>query len=224
MCELFGYNAKIEQRLSAFPEFAEFVSHSKDNPDGWGIGYYTPTARIQKQPIPAEKSKLLQEIITSDLSTKTLVAHIRHASVGGKVYTNTHPFRKRHWIFAHNGNIKDYKALSYGHFVPEGTTDSEHIFGWLLYEIEKSNKHEEQIIVEAARHLRSLGRCNFLLADGKTLYAHADSTPETKKLHYAEREEVVVVSTYPLTREQWKGVEDGALLVCRDGKVIARIK
>ncbi len=228
MCELFAYHAKEKKPLSSFLEFQEFMSHSKDNPDGWGIGYYIiQRVLVRKQPRSALESRLLQEISADDISTKTLVAHIRHASVGEKTYINTHPFTRhalgRQWIFAHNGNIADYASLPYGMFIPLGNTDSEHIFLWLLHLLETSKKSEQQSLVDAAAYLRSKGRCNFLLTDGKTLYAHADDTPETKKLHYIERNDVVVVSTYPLTQEPWKRVGNGELLICRDGKVVERI-
>lgn len=229
MCELFGYNAKLEERLSSFPEFEEFICHSKDNPDGWGIGWYAPDAGIIKEPESAADSIELFGLMVSDIVvSSTLIAHIRHASIGEKTYNNTHPFQMayhgRQWVFAHNGCIEKYQHLDYGPFVPCGTTDSECVFGWLLnYLWIAEPASESYLVAEAAAHLRSLGRCNFLLTDGKTLYAHADNTPETKKLHYVERENVVVVSTYPLTHESWKRVRDGGLLVCRDGKIVERL-
>lgn len=228
MCELFGYSAKLEERLSAFPEFEEFISHSKDNPDGWGIGWYAPDAGIIKEPISAADSIELLGLIVSDiLVSYTLIAHLRHASVGEKTYNNTHPFTQeydgRTWLFAHNGSIKNYEQLDCGPFVLCGTTDSEHIFGFILNYLSTTMGEESLRIAEAAAYLRSLGRCNFLLTDGKTLYAHADNVPKTKKLHYVERNDTVVVSTYPLTHEPWKRVPDGGVLVCREGKVVERL-
>jgi predicted glutamine amidotransferase len=49
---------------------------------------------------------------------------------------NTHPFARElwgsTWLFAHNGGLKDSKALALDHYRPIGTTDSERAFCWML--------------------------------------------------------------------------------------------
>jgi glutamine amidotransferase len=72
---------------------------------------------------------------------RTVVAHVRRATVGEPSIDNTHPFHNGRWIFAHNGTIPNFPAVR-DHMIPaidqfyrneiSGTTDSEHVFTYLL--------------------------------------------------------------------------------------------
>jgi glutamine amidotransferase len=72
---------------------------------------------------------------------KTLVAHVRRATVGGTSIQNTHPFHHGRWIFAHNGSVPNFDRVRFNpleYMDPlhrseiRGTTDSEHVFLYLL--------------------------------------------------------------------------------------------
>lgn len=110
---------------------------SARNPDGWGVAYY-----IGKSPhlIRSEGSALddqLFEKVAAIASSNAVVAHVRRATQGSQSPMNSHPFQYGPWIFAHNGNIKDFQqhraALferirpSLRHYIL-GTTDSEIFF------------------------------------------------------------------------------------------------
>jgi glutamine amidotransferase len=72
---------------------------------------------------------------------KTVLAHIRRATVGSPSLFNTHPFYWGRWAFAHNGTITAFEKIR-GRMESEtepdlleerrGDTDSELAFYWLL--------------------------------------------------------------------------------------------
>jgi glutamine amidotransferase len=150
----------------------------------------------------------------------------------------------RYWVFAHNGDLKNYAPNLHGNFKPVGNTDSELGFCWLLQELAKSHAGVPSV-EELSRSLRELvpqiskhGTFNFLLSNGQALWAHA-----TTKLHYVLRahpfhqvhlkdddvtvnlaelnspeDRLAIVVTEPLTTdENWVAMVPGQLQVFVDG-------
>ncbi len=213
MCELFAYSAKKEISLASLPEFKEFISHSATNPDGWGIGWYLPVGYVMKEPYKAKGSPLLESLIgNTSVDASLLIAHIRKASRGENTYYNTHPFihdsTGKTWIFAHNGTVRNTLP---GLFAPKGTTDSEKMFSQLLGEVHTSMCQEQDIIAIASQWS---GKKNFMLTDGTTLYAYADTS-----LYYQQCDERVLIATMPLNNTPWIKMAQGKLLVCRNGRI-----
>lgn len=146
MCRLFGLiaNKEVNIEFSFLKADLPFKNLSKENPHGWGIGYYeNDIAKIQKQPIPAIQSKKFQEI-SENLNSEVFVSHVRYSTQGEKTLENTHPFKYNNWIFAHNGNIDIRAELleelnSKFKNIIRGETDSEVFFYWLLQNIEEQN-------------------------------------------------------------------------------------
>jgi predicted glutamine amidotransferase len=72
-----------------------------------------------------------------------VVAHIRKATQGEVALENCHPFVRelwgRYWVFAHNGDLKDFQPRLHASFRPVGSTDSERAFCWLMQEMAKSH-------------------------------------------------------------------------------------
>ena len=75
--------------------------------------------------------------VSGIVTSQTVLAHLRKATIGSLNTINTHPFQFGHWVFAHNGNIKDFKkhhATLLERIAPKlkrfilGDTDSELIF------------------------------------------------------------------------------------------------
>jgi glutamine amidotransferase len=180
---------------------------------------------------------------------------VRKATVGEVRLENSHPFVRelwgRYWVFAHNGDLKDFHPSLHGAFKPVGDTDSELAFCWLLQELNKS--HFGVPSVEELTHtLRELvpriakhGTFNFLLSNGQALWAHAST-----KLHYVLRQHpftqvqlkdedlsvdlaelngpedrLAIVVTEPLTtNEDWVAMAPGEFQVFVDGAPLARIE
>jgi predicted glutamine amidotransferase len=88
------------------------------------------------------------------------LAHIRKSTVGSLGPLNTHPFHYGPWIFAHNGNIKNfshYQKELYQKVAPQfqpyilGETDSELIFYLLLTHMKSHGLLSEHSQVEQSQ-------------------------------------------------------------------------
>jgi len=189
--------------LKKFREFA------RKHYDGWGLGWYKKSghhggyiACVFKEPIGALESKKYLEL-AKRVRSHIFVAHVRKASVGGRKYENTHPFRSGKWIFAHNGTIDRECLLGYlkNNYKRRlrGETDSEAFFYLILQCIEEMGNVEEGIRIAISRAYKcdtskqNFG-LNFILSDGTKLYAFRYGRPEKKYRLYILRRPLEGVS------------------------------
>ena len=154
MCRLFGFRSVIHSQVHSSLVSADnaLALQSNEHPDGWGVAYYIAGApHIVKTSHSAIDCKIFQKI-SGIVSSQTVLAHIRRATVGTKTILNTHPFQYGQWVFAHNGHIKDfskYKDELLARVAPElkrfilGETDSEVIFYYLLSHLQSKIKLEK---------------------------------------------------------------------------------
>jgi len=168
MCRLFGFRSVILSQVHSSLVSADnaLALQSNEHPDGWGVGYYvqgTPHI-IKSSESAAIKSNLFKKV-SGVVSSQTVLAHIRKSTQGNNNLLNTHPFQYGQWVFAHNGNIKDFdkkRSTIAGHILPElkrfilGETDSELIFYFLLShlsaKIDISQKDcPAEIVIEAIK-------------------------------------------------------------------------
>lgn len=148
MCRLFGFRSVLQGQVHTSLMGAENALgvQSNKHPDGWGVAYYLSGA---PHLIRSEHSAIgdsLFKKVSGVVSSQTVLAHIRKATHGDKTVLNTHPFQYGNWIFAHNGNIKDFEkyrsillskiSFDLKKFIL-GETDSEIIFYFLLDHISK---------------------------------------------------------------------------------------
>jgi glutamine amidotransferase len=186
------------------------------------------------------------------IKSRNVIAHIRKATQGEVALENCHPFVRelwgRYWVFAHNGDLKDFHPRLHGSFHPVGSTDSERAFCWLMQELAKSHAGVpsvaeltltlRELVPQIARH----GSFNFLLSNGQALWAHASTnlhyivrqhpfatatlSDEDLSVNFAEQtrpsDRVAVVVTAPLTtNESWTACAPGELHVFVDGRATA---
>ncbi len=147
MCRLFGFRSVIQSQVHSSLVSAENALgvQSEKHPDGWGVAYY-----IEGFPhlIKSTKSALnckIFERVSGIVSSNTVIAHIRKATLGEQTILNTHPFQFGNWTFAHNGNIENFAkckpdllarvAPKFKRFIL-GDTDSEIIFYFILSYLE----------------------------------------------------------------------------------------
>ncbi|MEY2860711.1 MAG: hypothetical protein RL392_1169, partial [Pseudomonadota bacterium] len=134
----------------SFTGFSQRGGCTDHHADGWGIAFFesdgqTPgkAARHFVDKESASTSPIAKMLRTYPIKSHNVVAHVRKATVGGVALENCHPFTRelwgRHWVFAHNGDLKDYAPSLHGSFKPVGSTDSELAFCWLMQEINKSH-------------------------------------------------------------------------------------
>jgi predicted glutamine amidotransferase len=82
------------------------------NGDGFGIGWYGAenTPGVFHSIEPAWNDHNLTEL-AQHLTSPLVFAHIR-ASTGSAIQqTNCHPFRNGHWLWMHNGLIREFKSV-----------------------------------------------------------------------------------------------------------------
>jgi glutamine amidotransferase len=221
--------------------------------DGWGLALYDgKLARIFLEPTPAATSALAKFVRDHPIKTLLAIAHVRRRTRGPNSVVNTHPFSRelwgRHWVFAHNGTVRQTRRLALGRFHPIGETDSEHAFcallGALDHEFRDYPRSTAELAAAIAKHAKRIGghgTFNMLLADGTHLYARCAT-----RLHYIIRQapfkkatlcdddvcvdfaavttpndRVAIVATRPLTRDEtWTAGAPGTLWVFRAGKLV----
>ncbi|MBS0441381.1 MAG: class II glutamine amidotransferase [Proteobacteria bacterium] len=247
MCQLLGLNANTPTDVVF--SFTGFSTRAEEHKDGFGIAFFEGRgARVFSDAQSARDSPVAEMVRRYPIKSCNVIAHIRKATQGRIALENTHPFQRelwgRTWVFAHNGDLKQYAPRLHAGFRPVGDTDSERAFCWLMQELAKAHASLPGV-AELSATLRELvpgieahGSFNFMLSNGQALWAHCST-----KLHWLVREHpfrsarladedlsvdfsalttpsdrVAVVVTEPLTAdERWNPLAPGELAVFRDG-------
>ena len=210
MCEILGMSAKRRRAMNA--ALRAFFAHAERHPHGWGLARFGdgPVPSVDKEPVKATESPLLRGILEERIEERTLLAHIRFATVGTMEYANCHPFSGaddsgRVWTLVHNGTIfsgavlNDYMGLQFGE------TDSERVLLHLIARINRAQGRRERPLTEAERFdvlssaiaaLAKGSKLNLLIHDGEVLYAH---TNFRDSLYFLEEDGAVTFATSPLS-------------------------
>jgi glutamine amidotransferase len=258
MCELLGMECNVPTDIVfSFTGLALRGGKTGPHADGWGLALYEGKyARSFLEPAPACTSVMADFIRRHPMKSLLAVAHVRKKTRGRASLENTHPFKRvmwgRHWVFAHNGTLPRIKKRRLAHEAPLGETDSEHAFCWMLEELRaafpggypKDRRRLWRTIAELGAELGSEGKFNFLLADGRHLFARCGTklcyivrqAPFGRAtLRDAEvaidfsavagaRDRVAVVATEPLTRDEaWQAGTPGTLWVFSAGALVASL-
>jgi len=146
MCRLFGMTAEkaVQATFWLLDAPDSLLAQSHHNADGTGIGYFDEAGEphVEKQPIAAfEDRRFASEART--IRSRTVVAHVRHATTGKLTKANTHPFSQQDRLFAHNGVIEDLpkleQRLGEARALVAGESDSERYFALITSEIDRHN-------------------------------------------------------------------------------------
>jgi len=262
MCQLLGMNSRLPASLTlSFSGFSQRGGCTDHHADGWGIAFFESEPTAPDQPGKgvryfvdkegAATSPIARMLRSYPIKSHNVVAHVRKATVGAVALENCHPFVRelwgRYWVFAHNGDLKNYAPPLHGNFKPVGSTDSEQAFCWLLQELAKSHASVPTVaeltltLGELVPHIAKYGTFNFLMSNGQALWAHAST-----KLHYVLRQHpfsevhlkdddlkvdlaslnspqdrLAIVVTEPLTHnENWVAIAPGELQVFVDGDIL----
>ena len=199
MCQLLGMNCNTPTDITfSFAGFAQRGGTTDHHSDGWGIAFFEgPGLRHFVDHQPAAESPVAGLIRQYPIKSKHVIAHIRKATQGEVALQNCHPFVRelwgRYWVFAHNGDLKDFTPRLHGSFRPVGSTDSERAFCWLMQELAKSHADVPSVgeltltLRELAPHIAQHGTFNFLLSNGQALWAHASTREDSTGLYHVER-------------------------------------
>ena len=149
MCRLYGFRANEATKVECTLVYAQNSLMTQSQQDlagrshahGWGVATYEDHhPRVDRQAWAAYHGEHFRDTAARTYSN-TVIAHVRHATVGPAAIENTHPFIYRQWSFAHNGTIPNFdrvKPLLLDAMGPAhraamgGVTDSEHLFRYLL--------------------------------------------------------------------------------------------
>ena len=183
-------------------------------PDAYGFGHYGGgSVLLGKRPTGASHPLGLGELV-GQLDSEALLVHARQATIGKAKDENTHPFRFRRWLFAHDGTIEAFDRVrpTLVARLPDflrrnvmGETDSELAFMWFLKLLKDENRIDE-LDLDAGTAARALAgtvrqleawcreagaqrpsRLNFVATNGRLLVATRRGGP----LHYALLEGIV---------------------------------
>lgn len=251
MCQLLGMNANVPTDVMF--SFAGLARRADEHKDGFGIAFFEDRGlRTFVDPRSARDSPVAELVRRYPIRSDNVIAHIRKATQGHVALENTHPFVRelwgRYWVFAHNGDLKDFRPRLHAAFRPVGDTDSERAFCWLMQEMAKAHAAVPDV-AELTLTLRELlpqpaahGSFNLLLSNGQALWAHCST-----RLHYALRahpfgratlsdedvsvdfaalttpeDRIAVVATEPMTcDEAWQPIAPGGLRVFVGGRAVA---
>ena len=249
MCQLLGMNANTPTDVMF--SFAGLATRAEEHKDGFGIAFFEDRGLrhfIDRE--GARHSPVAEMVKRYPIRSDNVIAHIRKATVGPVALQNCHPFVRelwgRYWVFAHNGDLKNFAPRLHGAFRPVGETDSELAFCWLMQELAKA--HASVPSIEELTHtLRELlprpaahGTFNLLLSNGQALWAHgstqlyslqrrhpfgaAQLADEDLSVDFAAlttpQDRVALVATQPLTSgEDWQAFAAGELRVFCGGAV-----
>lgn len=194
MCQLLAMNCNTPTDVRfSFSGFAQRAGKTGDHSDGWGIAFFEGKGvRHFVDHARALDSPIADLIRAYPIKSRQVIAHIRKATQGAVSLQNCHPFIRElwgyNWVFAHNGDLKNFSPRLHRNFKPVGNTDSELAFCWVMQELAKAHA-DLPSIAELTISLRELagpiaqhGTFNFLLSNGQALWAHASTD-----LHYIER-------------------------------------
>lgn len=150
MCRLYGFQASEPTKVECTLVHAQNALMMQSRQDttaglshdhGWGIATYDNHApKVERQAWAAYHGEHFKRS-AAQVYSKTVLGHVRRATIGPASVENTHPFVHGPWALIHNGTIPGFKhvrprmldAMDGEHRTAiGGVTDSEHLFRMLM--------------------------------------------------------------------------------------------
>lgn len=155
----------------------------------------------------------------------------------------------KEYVFAHNGTLRgNYRRLKTGRFKPVGETDSELAFCHIMYSVTNSNisltDNDSFVYLTNLIHkINSFGDFNCIFSDGEHLFCYHDQNgynglkiirreapfssvrlaDDDFRINLNEEKDPeqkgFVISTTPLTNENWESFDAGELIVFKNGEM-----
>jgi predicted glutamine amidotransferase len=254
MCQLLGVSCKQPADINfTFEGFRARGGLTDEHKDGWGIAFFrNDNFDVFLDHQPAANSELAAEINSAGIKSKTIIAHIRKATVGEVKLSNCHPFQRelwgKTWLFCHNGDLKNFSPALSGKFNPQGDTDSELAFCYLLQQLEAQLPQGTDdtealfnVLQDLSREIEKFGTFNIILSNGDVLFTFCSTSlayverqyPFTTvtlvdkdvsldlSQHHNEHDKMILIATKPLTiNEAWKVYQPQEARMFREGEVI----
>ncbi len=255
MCRLYGMRANEPTRVECSLVRAQNALMAQSRKDaeglvhghGWGVADYRDGMPLIEKQVWAAFHGEHFEKAASRVYAHTVIAHVRRATVGEPSLENTHPFHQGPWIFAHNGTIPNFLKVRdrmMPHIDPllqndiRGTTDSEHVFYYLLTLLMRNPLASQRRVVGRginqivtwSREVDPEARIglNILLTNGermigsrlgRTLWHLSREQVYTCKIcgrththhHKGADYRAVEVASEPITDDPWETFDDGVV-------------
>lgn len=235
MCRLFAVLAHEPVRVDR--AFAALKKQAVEHKDGWGVAVFHAGGEAPKFEVsitPASTCTRFSQL-GDDLSTRSLLVHLRLASVGGVREENAHPFHAKGFAFMHNGTLVNF-AKRRGEFESHigaeylsalrGETDSERCFALFLTLLgdDRSLEGMAQALAKVMRIAtqvcdpgaegetpeKKTSAMNFLVTDGQQMVA----TRRGRSLFHTAAAGAHYVSSEALWAEnEWVEVPESAALL-----------
>ena len=248
MCQLLGMNANTPTDVMF--SFTGLATRADEHKDGFGIAFFEdPGLRLFVDHHGARSSPVAELVKRYPIKSGNVIAHIRKATQGRVALQNTHPFMRelwgRYWVFAHNGDLKQFAPILDGAFRPVGSTDSELAFCYLLQQLRRRFGDSRPPLADLRAALAELvaeiavhGTFNMMLSSGEELFAHcstqlfylvrqhpfvtAELSDEDVSVDFSQvttpNDRVAIIVTQPLTtNERWTAFAPGELKLFVDG-------
>jgi glutamine amidotransferase len=255
MCRLYGFRANEPTKVECSLVHAQNALMAQSRMDqaglthghGWGVAEHpNGVPFVEKQAWAAYHGEKFKKT-AARVYARSVIAHVRRATVGPPGLENTHPFVHGIWLFAHNGTVPNFdrvrdrliEALDPLHRSEiRGTTDSEHVFRYLLTLWERAPARPLletlrgglQQVIAWCREIDGQAKVslNVLWTDGERMVGSRLG----RTLWYLEREAIlpceicgkshvhhdpkqayraVELASEPITDEDWRAVPDGTV-------------
>jgi predicted glutamine amidotransferase len=251
MCQLLAMNCNVPTDIVfSFTGFVHRGGHTDTHHDGWGIAFFEGAGVRHFVDHQAAIASPIAELIKQyPIKSTNVIAHIRKATQGQVALENCHPFVRelwgKYWVFAHNGDLKEFAPALDGAFRPVGTTDSELAFCYLMQELRRRFGDTAPTLAllriglaELCAGIAAFGTFNMTLSDGAALYVHCSTrlcyvvrqfpfvtaclSDEDLTIDFSQvttpKDRVAVIVTEALTtNEVWTDFQPGELKVFVDG-------
>lgn len=246
MCRLLAYLGPpiALGRIVSEPEHSLIVQSYKPremtsgtvNADGFGFAWYDrarrPEPYLYRHYLPIWSDENLDSLgayVVSDC----ILANVRSATPGQSLgLLNTQPFLSGPLAVVHNGFVEDFRAMLHGplrrsldddaYGAIRGTTDSEHLFAWLLPHLRGGPSLAEGLRAGLRALLTLVPEAkmtlNFIVTDGERLVASrlaiGVATPTLYVLADHERfPGAALIASEPLFDDDaWTAIPEGSLI------------
>jgi predicted glutamine amidotransferase len=210
MCRLYGFRANEHTKVECALVHAQNALMAQSRRDrtgeshlhGWGVAMYeNGFPHVERQAWAAYHGEHFRRAAARAYA-RTVLAHVRAATIGPPALENTHPFSNGSWSFVHNGTIPAFSSIREAMLAAmsddhrgaiRGDTDSEHLFHLILslHEREPARLLEETVraailkVIAWSRAAAPSERAglNVILSDGERMVG----TRWGRSLYYLER-------------------------------------
>jgi predicted glutamine amidotransferase len=196
--------------------FQRMLDLSHFHRDGWGAAWWSSTTQgyVRGDQPAYRRDSGFRRIATTltRLQPVTYVCHVRKRSMAPSRVSNSHPFVRDGWAFAHNGTLPWLETPT--------ITDSERFFDAEILPGLRARKDPVDVIGEAlARAPQTYTALNCVVTDGDRMYVLEShlTNPDYYELRWNSDSRGVCVASADVAPAEWEVLGNGNLLAIDRG-------